>query len=131
MDGIHPTKLGMQQIADSIIELTSGTEMLFSPETESLQEPDTEILLQSGEANIAVLDGTLQIFHKGVYQRDGKTVKCASLKQLTQAKVYLPDDIASLQKTNRKQSPFIHNCSIICENTDSFSAAVKLTPFVS
>lgn len=128
MDGIHPTKLGMQQIADSIIELTSGTEMLSPPpETESLQEPETEMLLPDGEVNIAVLDDTLRIFHKGVYQRDGKTVKCASLKKLSQAKVYLPDDIASLQKTTRKQSPFIHNCSIICENTDSFSASVKLS----
>lgn len=128
MDGIHPTKLGMQQIADSIIELTSGTEMLSPPpETESLQEPETEMLLPDGEANIAMLDDTLRIFHKGAYQRDGKNVKCASLKQLSQAKVYLPDDIASLQKTTRRQSPFIHNCSIICENTDSFSAAVKLS----
>lgn len=127
MDGIHPTKHGMQQIADTIIELTSGTEMLYSPETESLQEPETATLYNSGEANTAVLEDTLQVFSNGVYQRDGKTVKCASLKQLSQAKVYLPDDIASLQKTTRKQSPFIHNCSIICENTDSFSAAVKLS----
>lgn len=127
MDGIHPTKLGMQQIADTIIELTSGTEMLYSPETESLQEPETEILHNSGVANIAALEDTLQVFSKGGYQRDGKTVKCASLKQLSQAKVYLLDDIALLQKTSRRQSPFIHNCSIICENTDSFSAAVKLS----
>lgn len=130
MDGIHPTKLGMQQIADAIIELTSGTEMLYPPETESLQEPETEMLQNSGEANIAVLEDTLQIFRNSAYQRDGRTVKCASLKQLSQAKVYLPDDIASLQKANRKRSPFIHNCSIVCENIDSFSAAVKLSPFV-
>lgn len=129
MDGIHPTKLGMQQIADSIIELTSGTEMLSPPETESLQEPETEMLLHNGEANIAVLEDTLQVFRKGVYQRDGNIVKCASLKQLSQAKVYFPDDISSLQKADRNQSPFIHNCRIICENIDSFSAAIKLSTF--
>lgn len=28
MDGIHPTRLGMRQIAKAIIELTSGREML-------------------------------------------------------------------------------------------------------
>ena len=120
MDGIHPTKLGMQQIADAIIELTSGTEMLYPPETEALHEPETEMLHNSGEANIAVLEDTLQIFRNGAYQRDGRTVKCASLKQLSQAKVYLPDDIASLQKANRKRSPFIHNCSIVCENKYRF-----------
>lgn len=130
MDGIHPTKLGMQQIADAIIELTYGTIIPAPFETETLQEPETEILHNSGEVNLTILGDTLQIFQNGVYQCGGKSVKCAPLKQLSQAKVYLPEDVASLQKTNRKLLPAANNCSIVCENADSFTAAVKLTPYV-
>ena len=129
MDGIHPTKLGMQQIADAIIELTYGTIIPAPFETETLQEPETEILHNSGEVNLTILGDTLQIFQNGVYQCGGKSVKCAPLKQLSQAKVYLPEDVASLQKTNRKLLPAANNCSIVCENADSFTAAVKLTPW--
>lgn len=128
MDGIHPTKLGMQQIAKTIIELTSETEMLCQSATASSRKPETELLSKRGEANIAVLEDTLRIFGNGAYQLGERFVKCASLKYLSQAKVYLPDEIASLQRENRKQLPFIQNCRIICENIDSFSAAAKLAP---
>lgn len=130
MDGIHPTKLGMQQIAETIIELTSGTETLSPLETELLSQPETATLSPQRQTNIAILEDTLHIFQDGFYQLDGKTVKCSSLKQLTQAKVFLPSDIERMRNANGIASGFANNCCIRCENTDSFTAAIHLAPYV-
>jgi uncharacterized protein (TIGR02452 family) len=150
MDGIHPTKQGMQQIADKVIELTAGTERLLppeadlltepetepltdsetEPETELLTEPETEYIFSYKESNIAMLKDTLSIFQKGFYQRNGGIIKCLPSKKLAQATVFFPEDIKQLRSIKKRHPRFANNCSIFCENMDSFSAAIKLAPYV-
>lgn len=138
MDGIHPTKQGMQQIADKVIELTTGTELLLPPETDLLTGPETELLIEPEtefifsykESNMAMLKDTLSIFQKGFYQKSCSIIKCLPSKKLTQATVFFPEDIKQLRSIKRRGPKFSNNCSIFCENTDSFSAAIKLAPYV-
>ena len=128
----------MQQIADKVIELTTGTELLLPPETDLLTGPETELLIEPEtefifsykESNMAMLKDTLSIFQKGFYQKSCSIIKCLPSKKLTQATVFFPEDIKQLRSIKRRRPKFSNNCSIFCENTDSFSAAIKLAPYV-
>ncbi len=79
------------------------------------------------QANIAMLQDTLQILDQGYYTINGHTVHLKlSRKEMEEAHVFLPDDVKKLsQSKDFEHVHVIGRCGYGCENEDSFSLARK------
>lgn len=77
--------------------------------------------------NIQMLEDTLDIFKKGKYIKDGKTVYTQlSKKQMEECYVYLPENVREIM--NRKDFEHVHvmgRVGVGCRNIDSFGMAQK------
>ena len=75
--------------------------------------------------NIRMLEDTLDIFKKGKYIKDGKTISTKlSKKQMEECHVYLPENVQDI--TNRKDFEHVHvmgRVGVGCRNIDSFGMA--------
>lgn len=85
------------------------------------------------ENNLAMLQDTLDIFEKGAYRIEGKSISLKlSYAQIEEAQVFLPQDVQDLCKAKDFDHSFsLDQCSYGCENIDSFSMARKRTHLIS
>lgn len=79
--------------------------------------------------NILVLEDTLNVFKKGYYEKDGKKIKLKlSPKQQSAVQVFLPQDVKRVCEYNGMKKNFSTDwCDHVCENTDSFTLARKIS----
>ncbi|MCD7807828.1 MAG: TIGR02452 family protein [Erysipelotrichaceae bacterium] len=76
------------------------------------------------QRNIQILDDTLDIIEKGSYIKDNQEVQLhSSYEDLKKIQVFLPDDIDSLSKIERKNNT---NCTYNCENVDALTLAKNI-----
>ena len=77
--------------------------------------------------NIEILSDTLDIFDRGYYRTEGKTVELKlSGAEMEDVQVYLPEDVKRIsQKTDFEHIHVAGRCAYSCENIDSFTMAVK------
>ncbi len=79
--------------------------------------------------NIELLHETLSVFQRGAYERGGRTVALRTDGDARrQAVVLLPDDLRELEKERPRETVrATGRCGYGCANTDSFTAALRLT----
>lgn len=78
---------------------------------------------------IEMLNDTLSIFEKGYYYIENKKVKIKLTRdEQENVRVFLPNEINELENYRFDKKFFsADKCVYGCENTDSFSAARKMT----
>ena len=79
--------------------------------------------------NIEMLHETLAVFQRGAYERGGKTVLLRTdPDRRRQAIVLLPDDLRGLEASRPRETVrAAERCAYGCVNTDSFTAALRLS----
>ncbi len=94
----------------------------LSPEEAAERKRQKELQKKN---NIAILDETLDLCHKGSYEKDGKTVRLGyEEEKLSAIRVFLPDEIA-LMDTAAAAGIGTDGCACSCENRDALSLACE------
>ncbi|MBR3642232.1 MAG: TIGR02452 family protein, partial [Parasporobacterium sp.] len=82
--------------------------------------------MKEGMNEISMLQETLEIFRKGYYVKNGKTVRLKlSKEEVEEIRVFLPDDVKNYAESKAFYTEFMmgSRCAHGCENKDSFTLA--------
>ncbi len=138
MQNMNLGNMDPEQLKKLAAEMQRKEEECLSPEEKEERRRKKEAEKQK---NIALLNETLDLCHKGSYEKDGQTISLGLTEaELSEAKVFLPDEIRDLpsgqadqgasdttpaetadQNTSEAEGQL--RCACSCENQDAMSLA--------